>query len=210
MKTETFFVTTPAEIAKLAKEILGNADAEMSGRQTYLRSLFATLQIELAGKPVLRVRGNHKPAEQDAALAALEKVNARFYEAVLEALPPNMTAADRQARTSFARSSAATLRRAIALGWDPLGTTVSEVSKSDLTRFIAEHAPPKSMTPARAEKRVLARAQEIVDLLANLPKADAERLRAQVLLDFGVPAPQNLRSVSLRRHPPERAGAAAH
>lgn len=207
MPTETYFVTTASEIAKLAKEILGNADAEMSGRQTYLRSLFATLQIELVGKPVLRVRGNHKPADQAAALAALEKVNARFYEAVLEALPANMSPGERQARTSFARSATATLRRAIALGWDPLGTPIGDVSKSDLTRFVSEHAAPRPMTPARAEKRVLARAQEIATLLASLPKLDAERIRALVLADFGVPAPQNLRAVSLRRHPPERAAA---
>lgn len=207
MPTETMFVTTPAEIANLAREILNHADAEMTGRQTYLRSLLATLQIELAGKPVLRVRGNHKAAEQESALAALEKVNARFYEAVLEALPQGMTPGERQARTSFARSSAATLRRAIALGWDPLGTAVQDVSKSHLTRFVAEHAAPRPVTPARAEKRILQHIEQIVVLLAKLPKPEADRIRSAMLADFGVPAPQNLRSVSLRRHPPERVAA---
>lgn len=208
MTTETYFVTTLPEIAKLAREILAHTDAEMAGRQTYLRSVFATLQIELVGKPVLRVRGNHKPADQAAALAALEKVNARFYEAVLEALPKDMTPGERQARTSFARSATATLRRAIALGWDPLGTAVSDVSKSHLTGYVAEHAAPRPLTAARAEKRALARAQEIVALLKSLPKADAARVRERVLADFGVAAPQSLRPLSLRRHPPEPRAAA--
>lgn len=207
--TNVTFVTTPAEITELARDLVNHADAEVHGRQTYLRSLLAGVQIELAGKPVLRVRGKHQKVTVEAALEALEKTNTKFYEAVLAALPENLNAAERQAKTSFARSASSTLRRAISLGWDPLSMSLSEVSKTHLSQWIAEHRERRSLTPAQAEKRVMERVSEIAELIDGLPKDDAARVLNMALADLGVstPAPQQLRSVSLRRHPPERPAA---
>lgn len=209
MNIATSFVTTPAEITKLARDLISHTDAETGGRQTYLRSLLAGVQIELIGKPVLRVREKHRSASTESALAALEKVNAAFYEAVLAAVPEGLSAQERQAKTSFARSASSTLRRAISLGWDTLGTAVTEVTKTQLSKWVSEHRPARQVSPARVEKRVMKRVHEIAELIDSLPKPDAARVLGMALADLGVstPAPQQMKSVSLRRHPPERAAA---
>lgn len=209
MNIATSFVTTPAEITKLARDLISHTDAETGGRQTYLRSLLAGVQIELSGKPVLRAGRKPRATSTEAALAALEKVNTTFYEAVLAAVPEGLSALERQAKTSFARSASSTLRRAITLGWDPLGTVVTEVSKTNLSRWVAEHRPERQVSPARVEKRVMKRVSEIAELIDSLPKADASRVLSMALADLGVstPAPQAIRSSTLRRHPPERPSA---
>ncbi len=206
----TIFVSDAKAITALADAIMRGADLETAGRATYLRSLLAGTQIELIGKPVIRaLRSDHKQPTPEAALAAFEKVQATFYEAVLAAVPEALTALEKQARTSFARSSASTLRRAIKLGWNIL-TPVSEARKVTLSRFVAEHRDPAPVSPARAEKQVMRRVSEIANLVNAMPKGEGERILEMVAADLGmsVPAaPQRLRAVSLRRHPPERAAA---
>lgn len=201
------YALSPKDVTALAAAIINHTDAGTAGRATYLRSLLAGVQIELIGKPVLRaLRSNHKGITQEAALAALEKVNGIYYEAVLAAVPDGLNPLERQSKTSFARSSSATLRRAITLGWNVL-TPVGEASKVTLSQWVRERSVAVPMTPARAEKRELQRAQAIAEDLAALPKAEAERIRGLVLAELGVVASQQLRSVSLRRHPPEQVSA---
>lgn len=204
------YALTPKDVTALAAAIINHNDAGTAGRATYLRSLLAGVQVELIGKPVLRhLRSDHRRVTQETSLTALEKVNAIYYEAVLAAVPEGLAPLERQAKTSFARSSASTLRRAIALGWDVL-TPVGEAAKVTLSQWVREHGVTRAMTPARAEKAVMKRVAAIADLLAQIPKADAERVLSTALADLGVvdPAPvQRMRSVSLRRHPPERPAA---
>lgn len=204
------YALSPKDVTALAAAIIKHADGETAGRQTYLRSLLAGVQIEILGKPVLRaLRGNHKAPDIETAIAAFEKVNDIYYEAVLAAVPEGLSALERNAKTSFARSSASTLRRAIKLGWNPL-TALHEISKSRLSGWVKEHSVPRPLSPARVEKTVMGLVERISDLVAQLPKAEGERVLSMGLADLGVasPAPvQRMRSVSLRRHPPERPAA---
>lgn len=200
------YALSPKDVTALAAAIIKHADSEAVGRATYLRSLLAGVQIELIGKPVLRaLRGNHKPPTIEAAIAAFEKVNATYYEAVLAAVPEGLNALERNAKTSFARSSASTLRRALKLGWNPL-TALHEVSKGGLSRWVKEHAPPRPPSVGRAQKQVVRYAERITDLLKALPRDDAAALR-QVVMDELEP-PQRLRDISLRRQPPPERPAA--
>ncbi len=169
------------------------------------------MQVEIIGNPVLRtLRGNHKAPTIEEASAAFEKVNTAYYEAVLAAVPEGLNALERNAKTSFARSSASTLRRAIKLGWNPL-TALHEVSKGGLSRWVKEHSVPRPASAARVERTVMRLVGRISDMVAQLPQADADRVLSMGLADLGVSTPaapvQRIRSVSLRRHPPERPSA---
>jgi hypothetical protein len=199
---EISYALSPKDVTALARAIIQSADAETAGRITYMKSLLARVQVEIHGKPVLRaLRANQKPPTPEAALEAFERVQAIYYEAVLAALPDGLTPIERQAKTSFARSAASTLRRAIKLGWNPL-TPLTEASKVTLRRWIDEHAAPTPVTPARAERRVTHYVEAISDMLRALPKDDSARLREAVLAELGAPPPQRMRDVSLRRHAP--------
>ncbi len=198
------YALSPKDVTALAHAIITHTDAGTAGRATYLRSLLAGVQVELIGKPVLRhLRANHKPIAADAALAAFEKVNAVYYEAVLAALPDGLSPLERQAKTSFARSSASTLRRALKLGWDVL-TPVGEASKVTLSRWVSEHAAPRPFSVGRAQKQVVGYTERILAVLKALPRDDSAALRQVVLDELAPPQTQRLRDISLRRQPPER------
>jgi hypothetical protein len=200
METQNF-VTTPAGIQKLAQALMAADAGANQGRATYLRSLLASTQEAIIGKPVLRVSGRAKRPDMDQALATYEKVQETFYAAVLAAVPEGLTAQERQSKTSFARSSGATLRRAIRTGWNPLATSVSAVSKGILTAWIAEHREHRDITPARAEKQVTGLVERISELLAGLPKDEAARIAAQAAADLSPEtAPQRITGGRLVKH----------
>lgn len=198
------FVTAPADIQKLAHAIMTADTAGTNARSTYLHSLVAVVQQTLGGKPVLRVVGRPKRPEIDAAVAAFEEANTMFYTAVLEAVPKEATPEERQSRTSFARSSAATLRRALKAGWNPLGEACTAVSKARLAAFAREHYPSLPPSVKALESRVMRYTQKVADMVAALPVGDRNRVLGMVLADLGqapiTDTPQ-MRNVSVRRVP---------
>lgn len=199
------FVTSVSDVTKLAASIFTGESRLHGDRATYLRSLVAGVQAEVAGKPVLRVAGRPRRPDLDGSVAALERTNEAFYAAVVAALPEGLTAAERQSKTSFARSAAATLRRAIKTGWNPLSVAAGSVTKGQLTAWIVEHREPRAITPAAAEKRVVGLAEKIGELLSALPPEERSRVRAIALEGMGEPPPQRLTNVSVRRHQEVRA-----
>ncbi len=197
------FVTAPADIAKLAQAIMGADQSALTGRATYLRSIVAHVQQTLSGKPVLRVTGRPKRPEIDAAVAAFEEANTVFYTAVLEAVPEGLTPQERQSRTSFARSSAATLRRAIKAGWNPLGEACTAVSKARLAAFAKDNSQPRALGVKALEGRVMRYTHKVAELVDGLPPEERDRVLGMVLADLGgtsLEAP-TLRNVSVRRVP---------
>ena len=201
------FVTAPADITKLAHAIINADEGSATGRITYLRSLVAVIQQTLSGKPILRISGRPKRVEIDTAVEAFEKTNEVFYSAVLGALPDGLTPQDRQSKTSFARSTSATLRRAIKAGWNPLGESVTTVSKARLAAFAREHYQPRGTSVKASEGRVMRYTAKIAELVDALPVEERDRVLGMVLADLGqVPmqdTPQ-VRNVSVRRVTPLR------
>lgn len=199
------FVTAPADITKLAHSIMNADEAAGGGRTTYLRSLVAVVQQTLGGKPVLRVTGRPRRVEIDAAVEAFENAHAMFYTAVLEAVPATLSPAERQSRTSFARSASATLRRAIKAGWNPLGESVLAVSKGRLAAFSREHYQPRPQSATALERRVMRYTGKVAELVDALPREEKDRVLGMVLADLGAPAGLEtpaLRNVSVRRVSP--------
>lgn len=213
MKQETIdgmvFAATLKDVTALAESIMRAEDASIGGRATYLRSLLAGVQVELIGKPVLRaLRGDRKAPSVEAALAAVEKVNAQYYEAVLAVVPDGLTAEERNARTNFARSAASTLRRAVKLGW-PVLTPINDASKVVLSRWVKEHSASRPVTLQRAQTQVGGMIERIQQILAKLPDAEARAVARAAVEELSGVTPQRLTSVSLRRHE-NRSGASAH
>jgi hypothetical protein len=200
MNRELAYTTNPADVTKLAADIMNQTEAAAGGRSTYLRSLLAATQAELAGKPVLRLTGRAKRPDIDLTIQTYEKIQEAFYAAVLAAVPEGLKAAERQSKTSFARSAGATMRRAIRAGWNPLGTALHAVSKGGLAAWTEEHSEPRAVTPAGVEKRVNNYLERIGELLGKLPPPEAARIQALVLEQMGAEKPQRIVSSTLRKH----------
>ena len=209
MNTETLnYVTNPADITKLAAVILQGRTAEDNGKATYLRSLLAATQIELTGKAVQRAsRGRQARPDTDEAVTALEKINTEFYQAVLAAVPADLATEERNAKTSFARSAASTLRRAVRLGWNPL-TPLGDVTKYNVQKWSDAHDIPKPLSSKKAEKRVMRLIERIGATIAGLAKEDAARILQEAVQELAPElAPQSIRRLSIVKHPERRTAA---
>ena len=111
--------------------------------------------------------------------------------------------------STFARSAAASLRRAIKTEWNPLAQGVGSLTKGVLTAWIKEHSSPRPVTAGAAEKRVVRMVERITELLEQLPQDEAARIRATAVADISTDtAPQRIVSARLTRQ--DRPRAAPH
>lgn len=195
------YALSPKDVTALARVIITHTDGSDIARSTYLRSLLAGVQVELIGRPMQRLgKAVHVAPECDVALLAFNKVNAIYYEAVLAAIPAGLNAEQRHSKTAFARSAASSLRRAIALGWNPL-VPLHTVVKSVLTRWVSEHREPRVLTSTQAHARVVALIEKARAAVANLPAREAN---AAILAAVEEVTPgQKLRVVSTHSKTPE-------
>jgi hypothetical protein len=184
---------TDGGIARMVKDVLARDTASREGQSTYLRTLVAGVQVELAGKAVMGpVRGRVKSVTVDEALGALAIVNGRFYGFVLEAVNeenPDATARERNARSGFARSAAATFRAALRAGLNPLTVTLPSATKEGLRNWTAQHRPTKDK-PSISEgiKRARALVKRLADIIQPMTGAEKAAILEQVHADIATMA----------------------
>lgn len=169
------YVATEKQIEALAAAVSTGS----RGSGTYLRILVAALQAELGGRPARR--GRPRRAEP---MDALERVHKRLYESVKRGCAGD----DVNRRSTFARTSASTLRGWIARGGDPRSLTVATVTK-------------RSLAAAKASPD-----ERFADRLAKLVRA-AERLGPSAIaqlaaLGVASSAPQVVATKLTRVHAP--------
>jgi hypothetical protein len=167
-----FVVRTDADIIELVTKHDDALTARDTARATYLKALVATTQDEL-GVPVrLRAGRAAELSADDTAvhLTAFEKVQQRFYAAVLKAIgegPPK----ERNARANFARSAASTLRRWIKAGNDIRALAAARVTKASLR--VGGGAGRGTAPPARRVEQLAGRLTAGAEELAKTDKAAA-------------------------------------
>lgn len=171
------FVATPADIAAIAKAYSEALDSSANTRGTYLRALIATTQHELGAKPRVRSSAEDSPTLDKAAveiqLAALEQVNANFYEIVLDNVSGSPE--ERNRRSGFARSAVSTVRAYVRAGFDITLLAAARVTKAALAAAVPTRKPRQvSVTVLRNRAdRTLATLYKIGDALAKADKGQA-------------------------------------
>jgi hypothetical protein len=184
---------TDGGIVRMVKDVLARDTASRESQSTYLRTLVAGVQVELAGKPVFGpARGRVKAVTVDEALGALAIVNGRFYGFVLEAVNeenPDANARERNARSGFARSAAATLRAALRAGLNPLTVALPSATKEGLRQWTAQHQPAKEK-PSIADGVRKARAliKRLAEILQPMTGAEKASILEQVHADIATMA----------------------
>jgi hypothetical protein len=172
------YVANEREVELLAAAHLACSEAAKKTDGAYLRILIAALQAEFGVKKhKLSQKDTHRHAE------VLAEVHTRLYPAVMRGVTTpeveddehlgiderRARAAIRNARATFARSAASTLKGFIDAGGDVRGLDLQEVTKSALRTFMLAKAgvPPKmELVMAalhRVEKQVLKWVQEDPD-----------------------------------------------
>ena len=212
------YIATPTDITALTKAILAGQSAVASGNGTYLKSLHATTVAELGESPAAHAKTRPRLKAEGVAkqLAALEAVHGRFFEAVVtgasDHLPPGKKErmAELNRRTTFARTSASTLRSYIRAGNDITGLVSARIVKAALA--VPRTVKPPNPKRLRTQTEKLSKAL-MVKLLA-LSEADKiaaigelETLMGQLaaqLEDLGVAAVSDPREAA-EKHVPLRA-----
>lgn len=131
------YVATAEDVAQITREVLNAQKTNRERRDTYLSALVATTQAELNEHPRQRMPTASKKLDDETRveqLAALEKVNARFYAIVVRVAKETLEGPDRggrqlNRRTGFARSSKSAIYRWIRAGNDITGLVASRVTK---------------------------------------------------------------------------------
>jgi hypothetical protein len=160
----------------MVRDVLARTEAGRVGQSTYLKTLMAAVQVEVGGKPVEgQPRGKVKSITVDDAIAALGRAHGRFYSVVLSELGPELDAQERNSKSAFARSSAATIRAALRTGLNPLTVPLPALTKEALRLWTREHAgeksPPDIKTAVRRARLLVRRLSAIIEPMGDEEKS---------------------------------------
>lgn len=180
MDTIRNFVASESAIEALTTSLLTAVAAAEGERRTYLRCLVGTTIDELGASQRVRMAAPGRLSEEEIAgqLAAFEKVNTRFYTAVIKAASAALPAGTEKPRelnrrTNFARTSASALR-----GWIRAGKDVTTLAAARVTKSALVVERPKAkrarVTPAQLRAQIGHRAKALLADVRTLMRADRE------------------------------------
>lgn len=206
--TQTY-IGTPADIRRLTSSIINAGTQIVEGQQTYLKMVVGTTIHELGAKPAKsRTRGRQPKLSEEqikAQLSALESVNERFYQAVLDAASEGLPRGAKERatllnrRTNFARSAVSTVRSYIRAGNDI--TLVDPATCTKRSLQVERAARPPSV--ARMRRAVENRSKALMASVLNLVDTDKAAAREEIELLMGQLANElaSLGGVTMREAP---------
>lgn len=157
------YVATDKDIEDLTSRHVDCSKAVESTGDTYLKLLIGTTQAELN--------------EEHTQIQTMESVAARFYAAVLRALPVDAEPKERNRLSNWARTTKSTLRRWILVpGNDIRSLHPERVTKKSIT---VPRGEPKPIRSSVFENRVTKMGEDLDDLAKRLdPKAKKNAIAA--------------------------------
>lgn len=203
------YIGTPAEIRRLTSTILAASATFGEGQLTYLKMVVGTTIHELGAKPSkTRGRGRQPKLTDEVIklqLAAAERVNERFYQAVLDAASEGLPRGAKERatllnrRTNFARSTISTVRGFIRAGNDITLVDPATCTKRSLTAERAARHP----SLARMRRTVETRSKSLMASVLDLVDTDKVAAREEIELLMGQLANQlaSLGGVTMREAP---------
>jgi len=185
------YVMTEAQVEQLARDHTSHVVASQGGGLTYLRVLLVAVQAQL-GTP----RGRGRPMSAETQLAALERIEAPLYAAVLRGVVTEDIADDlelprderrrrmlaRNSRSGFARTAKATLVGYVRAGGD-LRTVDPETATKDSLRRAGQPQEPTDRV-ARQIQRNSEGLQRAIERQARVDPAAARELLEAILEDL--------------------------
>lgn len=169
--TQSNYAATPAQVEQLAHVVVEGSTAG----EVYLRVLLAHMQSKL---------GSPRRGKQVAQEPVLDAIHEALYPCVLKGVgPEDMPSVERNAKATFARSMASTIRYFVRGGGDVRGLVVATVTKNGLRKAVE---PARDVPEGTRSERAFARAREaIVKQAASMLAADPDgaRERIEALMD---------------------------
>lgn len=195
------YVLKPEQVGELARVYVEHQKELAAIGGSYFRVLIASTLAELGEKVKLEPHRGKAPkydeAEKTRQLAAFEKTQTAFYNAVLDAVVSDdikddeqkpkaersANALERNRRTNFARSAASTVRGYIKVGADLRVLNVATITKGQLQDIASARSPRKPEGVALGA-RVESLGKRSVRLIEQLAKVDegAARHRLEALV----------------------------
>jgi hypothetical protein len=178
-----------AAIETLARQYHESLQAQGTTRGVYLRVLLAATQKAVSGHVTLRARRKAADIPDDVRathLTAFEACNTRLYSAVLRGVVSSEVedreglraeerrkrALERNRRTNFARSAAATLRAFIRGGGDVTALAVPTATKMGIAAATDTPSRPRVSGAELARRRIQRAAERLSALVESLAGSD--------------------------------------
>jgi hypothetical protein len=179
----TRYLTDAAGVESLASHYASALSIGQSIRNSYLRVLVAGVQQELGQDPRMTARGKAGAVDVQEGLAAVRKVHAEYYAAVLRGVTTKditdedglrkqerkLRAKERNRRSNFARSALSLLRAYVKAGGNPRSIVVPTATKAQLAAYVAKHQEIKE--PAVRSSRIALAVNRVLEI-AEAVKSD--------------------------------------